>query len=534
MRLIKIIAYLIPIVLFVGEASSDNPVEEWIVYYSGLMGFSCDVPISIALDKDGNIYIAGKSNHGSNQDFTIIKYDTSGTEEWVAIYDGSGFDYPYSTILDSDGNVSITGMSEGSDSGWDYATVKYNSEGLEQWVARYQGVDDNWDISNSITSDENGNIYVTGESDRYPYSGGDTDYDYCTIKYNSSGEEQWVRLYDTGQETDDLGKSIFVGEDGNVYVTGGSYIDAVHHFNFTTIKYDSTGSVQWTADYDSKGNGLDIAYSIIGTADGYLYVGGTCSFNAGGDKDYAVVKYDDDGNEQWVAYWSASYSSFNSMVVDNSGNVYVICSTTAYLDIQKYSSEGNIEWAAAFDGHPLDICCDEAGDVYVTGSRYNGDNYDIVTSKYCSSDGIEQWTVYFNGPDNLDDRGFALALDDSGNIFVTGSSRSNASWDDFVTIKYSQTTGIEGIQEDLQPSIYVYPSPANTYVSIGIIALSDSEVTLSIYGLDGRLVDTILAGHLQEGENTFKWQTSGIPEGIYLLRFQADSFESTTRVVVVH
>jgi len=103
---------------------------------------------------------------------------------WVARYNGPGDsgDYAYAIAIDNSGNIYVTGYSYGSGTYDDYATVKYDSSGVEQWVARYNGPGNYEDWAFAIALDNSGNVYVTGWS-----MGSGTEYDYATIKYSSTG-----------------------------------------------------------------------------------------------------------------------------------------------------------------------------------------------------------------------------------------------------------------------------------------------------------------------------------------------------------
>ncbi|MBK7631233.1 MAG: SBBP repeat-containing protein [Ignavibacteriales bacterium] len=142
------------------------------------------------------------------------------TEEWVARYNGPGDLNDISTDLavDSEGNTYVTGRSFGGSTSWDYATIKYDSAGVEQWVQRYNGTANGFDEATSIIIDNEDNVYVTGN-----IFGGGTRNDYATIKYNSDGVQEWVKIYNSPGNGDDRAKSIAVDNDGNIYVTGYSF-----------------------------------------------------------------------------------------------------------------------------------------------------------------------------------------------------------------------------------------------------------------------------------------------------------------------
>src|SRR5437773_818868 len=177
---------------------------------------------------------------------TAMRPPGSVTQAWVARYNGPGNldDGAHAIAGDSSGNVYVTGQSLGSGTGYDYATIKYDSAGQEQWVARYNGPENSGDYAVAIAVDASGNVYVTGQS-----WGLGTPPDYATVKYDSAGQEQWVARYNGPGNGGDFANGIAVDASGNVYVTGGSD-DSDGYLDYATIKYDSAGQEQWVARYN--------------------------------------------------------------------------------------------------------------------------------------------------------------------------------------------------------------------------------------------------------------------------------------------
>ncbi|MBA3725750.1 MAG: SBBP repeat-containing protein, partial [Armatimonadetes bacterium] len=101
------------------------------------------------------------------------------TEAWVARYSGpvNGNDAAYALAMDAAGNVYVTGWSWGGGTSFDYATIKYDSNGNQLWVARYNGTGNYSDEAYALAVDAAGNVYVTGAS-----VGAGTSYDYATIE----------------------------------------------------------------------------------------------------------------------------------------------------------------------------------------------------------------------------------------------------------------------------------------------------------------------------------------------------------------
>ena len=152
-----------------------------------------------------------------------------------------------------------------------------------------------------------------------------------------------------------------------------------------------------------------------------------------------VQRYNGPGNGDDVA---------NAVAVDVGGNVLVTGGSydtgTGYDYVTiKYSSVGVPLWTNRYNGpangndYAQVVALDGSGDVYVTGySQGNGTAFDYATVKY-SSGGVPLWTNRYNGPASGVDRANALALDSNTNVCVTGQSADSGNGYDYVTIMYS-------------------------------------------------------------------------------------------------
>jgi len=432
--------------LFLSNNLYPQVIQQWAARYNG-PGNSVDVASSIAVDNLGNSYVTGYTKvEALNSDYATIKYNSSGVVQWSQTYNGLGtstsYDEAKSIAVDVSGNVYVTGRSRGV-SNYDIVTIKYNTDGVQQWIQRFNGAGNGDDSGNSMVVDSLGNVYIAGESV------GSTSHnlDCMTIKYNTNGILQWQSMYNGLGNLDDHLKSIVIDNLGNVFVAGNCYGGGTNS-DYVTIKYNSNGVEQWLTRYNYSSNVVDDANSIAVDISGNVYVTGWSS--SGSSYDYLTIKYNSNGVQQWTARYNGTGNGEDraySIAVDNSGNVYVTGEspgTSSNIDYAtvKYNSSGVQQWVSRYNSPANDVdiayalTLDELGNIYVTG-QISGTNRDFGTIKYNPS-GVQQWIQNYNGPGNSVDKGYAIKVNYLGNVFVTGESRGSGNVEDYATIKYIQ------------------------------------------------------------------------------------------------
>lgn len=236
-------------------AYDSNGTELWVRRYDGPANLS-DEAVALALDSAGTIYVTGTSNGvpSYNHDITTIAYDSLGTQLWISRSDaGSMGEYARDIAIDNSGRIYVTGHDvTGGDS--EYFTVGIDKLGNTRWTARYDGAPNNSDRTSAIVISPEGLIFVTGMSNsQYPnYS------DYATVIYDFDGNELFVAKYNGPGSNSDMARAMTVDFHGNVYVTGGSKGISTGT-DFTTIKYPSSNDPpNANAGFDQTVNEGDI------------------------------------------------------------------------------------------------------------------------------------------------------------------------------------------------------------------------------------------------------------------------------------
>lgn len=349
-------------------------------------------------------------------DYRMLKYDANGNLLSQASYNDpdNGIDVAYAALIDGS-RFYVAGTSFNSLSGTrDFRTRKYDLFFTEiaSWNNNpdtvFHGAGD--DVARGLAADSLSNIYVTGFTNAASNNTPQTTSDYLTVKYDSNGTEQWNVTYNDTSNNLDAAHAIAIDPQGNPVVTGVSFNPASGNLDFRTIRYaSSSGAILWSDTFNSPLYGADDEARAVGIdrTSGDIYVGGFSKSGSGffGKRRWTIVKYNASGAPGWTPIYrtgSVEGEFINGIAVATSGEPYAtggnseagVFLRNAVFDIKtvKYaSSTGNEVWNRYFDSGMADygrgVAIDTGGNLYLTGYRQfvagvQTPQDDIVTVKY--------------------------------------------------------------------------------------------------------------------------------------------------------
>ena len=197
----------------------------------------------VAVDKDGNVIIAGSFNGSMMLDSTtlvsdavdifLIKLDSlSGAVVWSKLIQAAKTQNAFGVAVDSMANIYVTGSTDnaidfgdGSQmvTGTDFFIVSYGADNAYRWGKILKSAGNQF--GRAIATTTNGDVLVTGDTNDVTDLGKgdimkDKSVDIFVARYSgSNGTPAWGKLF--GKATDQFGRGIGVAPDGNVLITGG-------------------------------------------------------------------------------------------------------------------------------------------------------------------------------------------------------------------------------------------------------------------------------------------------------------------------
>ncbi|MCF6159086.1 MAG: hypothetical protein E3K32_11070 [wastewater metagenome] len=429
-----------------------DPVLTYSTYLGGSRG---DFGNGIAVDSSGNAYVTGRTNsayfpmanalygsyNGGSDDVFVTKIDATGSSLQYSTYLGGGeSDYGNEIAVDSLGNAYVTGRTNSTDfpmmnafidsHGGDYDAfvTKIDATGSRLQYSTYLGGSrDDWGYG--IAVDSLGNAYVTGRtnSTNFPtanalYGINSGNWDAFITKLDATGSSLQYSTYLGGGKSD-YGNGIAVDSSGNAYVAGETY---------------STDFPTANALYGSHNGYYDVFVAKLdATGSSLLY----STYLGGSDYDHGQgIAVDSLGNAYVTGRTESTDFPMMNAFIDSHGGGYHY-----YFDafVTKIDATGSsLQYSTYLGGSGDDMCyaiaADSSGNAYVTGTTNSTDfpmsnalyeskigsyyYFDAFVTKIDATGSSLQYSTYLGGDE--DDNGYGIAVDSSGNTYVTGYTKS--------------------------------------------------------------------------------------------------------------
>ncbi|CAN5525469.1 hypothetical protein BH10BAC5_BH10BAC5_27910 [soil metagenome] len=512
--------------------------EQWTSYYTPGTGTNQDIKATV-IDAANNVYVTGESSNAQfDYDIVTVKYNSAGVQQWLTRYHRTpnpiSSAVPTAIAIDNSGNVFVCGVTTVVSGNGDMVTIKYNSLGVEQWANIVAGDANSQDYANDIKTDNTGNVFVTGH---YITNFSLPVVQIATIKYNSAGVQQWLKTFRMNSTNGtNGGVGLAMDNSGNACVTGWSS-NSFDQIYIVTIKYNTAGDSLWTRLFQNSNpsGSFHQIYSTKITSDaaGNFYVGGY-SASMTTQFEFVTLKYNSTGSLVWSAFnpGNGSASQVRDIKSDNSGNVFFTgithnVGTRSSFATVKYNSSGILMWSKIYNGNastsndePFAIALDNKGNSYVTGDNNSGSANSMLTTVKYDSLGNKKWEIsdLTNSYGTSGSR--SISVDTTGNVYVGGFANNLTK---YLTIKYSQTVGIINIFNTVPDGFKLsqnYPNPFNPKTNINFSIPANGFVKMTIFNSLGQEVSTLINKEMTSGEYRTDWNAAEFPSGEYFYRLE--------------
>jgi len=446
-----------------------------------------------------------------------VSAETAPVVEWDKTFGGSDFDCAWSVQQTSDNGYILAGftMSFGA-GGKDFWLVKTDQNGNKEWDKTFGGSASDFALSVQQTSD-NGYILAGGT-----VSFGAGDWDFWLIKTDQNGNKEWDKTF--GGSENDSACSVQQTSDNGYILAGTTESFGAGDRDFLLIKTDQNGNKEW--DKTFGGSYPEQAYSVQQTFDGgYIVAGFTESFGAG-DFDFWLIKTDQNGNKEWDKTFGGSYLDIAYSVQQTFDGGYIVAGNTKSFGagwedfwLVKTDQNGNKEWDKTFGGSFYDPVASvqqtsDGGYIVAGGTFSFGAGKEDFWLVKTDPIGNKEWDKTFGGSE--DDCALSVQQTSDGGYIVAGGTTLSFGNDDFWLIKLKAIVTSVAEKQPTEFSLQNHPNPFNSVTTITFSVPASGRVTIEVYSILGQRVAKILDEKMLPGDYNIIFKPDNLASGLYI------------------
>jgi hypothetical protein len=403
--------------------------------------------------------------------------------DWVQRYNGTAdsYDIVCDMIPDDSGNVFVYGTSFNTGTATDVTIIKYNSSGNITWEKKFNFGDNSYDQTRAVYKDEMNNSYICGFTNE-----GGSDNKIVTLKVDAMGNLVWSKIFTKENYSNFISNDIILHK-GKIYIIGsGRTLNGFTDLLF--ICYNLEGVLQWHKNESAAQENIE-AVSLVANNTDKIHIGYTVTYLTN-NFTYRFSTYDLNGN--FISNSGLEgQGKLTELINDNTKKLIYLSSSidilSGNIDIRVVKTDSivfsNIYWAKNFNGSgdnydfPFDVCVDNQNNILVTGSSRHGDSLgteDIVTLKY-SPDGDLLWSRIYNSDSNGIDQGMSITTDAFNNVYVGGAADLGSVRLGYKILKYSPSGNLlwqDSYSYTHHPEDFVYAVRVNNRNDLFVTGIS--------------------------------------------------------------
>ena len=539
--------------------SNSDGTQEW---YQAYGGTGNEYGNCVQQTTDGGYIIAAyTTSYGAGgHDAWIIKTNSLGNLSWSYPYGGTSDEHTEWIEQTNDGGYIFVGYTQSwGAGGLDVYLVKINSSGIQQWYRTYGGAGE--DYGECVRQLLDGSFIIVGRTSSFGNGG-----DIYLIKTDPNGNLIWFTNF--GGNEGEYVQYCIIKNNGNIIIAGNTLSYGNGSSDVYLIETDPSGNIIWDETYG--GTAWDEGISVNFTFDGgYIISGYTESFGAGA-ADLYLVKTNSLGTLEWSQTYGGSLWEQGSNAFQTSDGGYIIGGQTF-----TYGAGSGDIWQIRLEGSPITITLTphttpivipaSGGtvefDIGVTNNTPDPQTIDVWTEVILTEVGSFQDILYLDfllpgGAAPSRERSLEvpaiapageylycayvgeypwIVWDDDSFIFT--KEGTDGDW--LAALPYWNSAGesFKDVTYSTAPSDYMlhsaYPNPFNPSTVISFELKDAGEVSLIVYDIQGREVQSLVTGHLSLGYHEAVFDGTDLSSGMYFVRLTVDSGQSMVRKVVL-